>query len=169
MAYSYEVKPLSTNEGVPVVPGTHHVSPQIDRCYIAYGMDGTTMVTRAVIYEDDTGRFLVGAEPDFLDTLGVGETLDDVVYSDPGDWRTYHCGVDYTDNGEGRERSNGFGDIPTGILVALSRGAPLPLALMPAKFEGVLEIFGFQASAPWSCAGFNATEIEADTTWYGDT
>jgi hypothetical protein len=164
----YSVIRYTETSGFPDVVGCHHVSAQASGFFVAYGFTGNKGVTLAILYKDTEGAYLVHAEEGFLDLQPAGETLDAVVDNDPGDWRTYRSALVNTGNGDRYGRARDFGDIPRGTLVALGRGAPLPLNLMPEKFQGAGGIIGMQGSATHACAEFDPVEIEEGATWYGD-
>lgn len=171
MAWANAIKPLSTVGGLPVVPGASKVTAEIPRYYVAYGGPvAYRYFTLAIIYKDDSGNYLVSAEQSFLNTLPGGQSLQSLIAASPGNWRTYKGA--FKDGGQFYDRSNGYGAIPIGILTALGVEAPLPLALMPSKFQGLYDCIGLQGSSTHRMGldgEFHPELIEAGTTYYGDT
>lgn len=169
----YRVQNLSVDgSGNPLISnfsGAFQVSsqdPGVLNMWVIYGAEiadshPRTRECLGIIYKDDvSNKYLVGAP----NSIGPsGDTLDDVVDNDPGDWRTYK--YSYQDGEIGHGRGKGFGDIPKGILVALGVGAPLPTKYLPFPIPG--DCIGLKPEPLWSCGNFKAGSTSS--IWYGNS
>lgn len=162
MAYTdYRVIPLAESGGLPIVPGCHHVSPQTPFMFVAYDGDPHPTHHSAIIYKDDSGKYLVGAQPNVFPRLPAGQTLAVLIDADPAEWETYNCDT-YTENGETVEAKNKKSK-STKIKKDIS--ASKPVKLKDGKNEYAV---GAQGSASHACGDFSPEMIEAITPWMGD-
>jgi len=163
MSYVYMVKPFEVVDNKPVVPGAFRVSAIIYGYFVAYKKVGRVISTLAIIYRDfATGKFLVGATQEVMDTFPGGETLDEIVSVDPAGWGTWNCDTIGPLDEFGIPRLiNGAIVFTTGILSTIS--GLLPLVLSPTVVA-----IGGQPSAPYNLAEFSVEDLEATTTWIGD-
>lgn len=168
----YRVIALSTefvdSIEVPIIAGAHHVTPQIAGYYTAHkditiGRYGRFHPTYAVIYKDDLGKWLVGAMSEsILDTIGSGESLDNLVDADPKNWGCYRAWYD-EDSIPKQRRFRGITGLNHGLLISLNKANPIALSVAPVL------AYALQATSPAFCSGFNPSEIERNMVIYGES
>lgn len=168
MAYIYRVVPFSVDGGGHPIVADNYVSYQLPGFYIVYNLSGGKFSTQAVINKDlISERFLVGAEPGFMDILPTPqETLGDIFDANEDDWSCMRYAENGGLNRHGIGKGWQLGGVPPGTWVALGVGAPLPLQYLPFEIEGVC--VGLVPSPPWSCGQFRANEASATASWRGD-
>ena len=154
----YKVVPLTVVNGIPVIPGAHHVSPQADGYFVAYKKVGRIGSTLAIIYRDPSGRFLVGAESSVLDTL-PGESLDSLVTKNPTNWHTWKGAVE-TDDPQKAE---------TLLVIKTDKASTTISKASPINLDATRRMIGARPTAPHRLAQFSPTEIKKQTKWIGDT
>lgn len=169
MAYIYRVVPLTVDGGGHPIVADNYVSYQnIPGFYVVYNLSDGKYSTKAVINKDlISGKFLVGSETDFMNSLPTPqETLGDVFDADEDNWSCMRYAENSGINRHGIGNGWQLGDVPPGIWAALGVSAPLPVQFLPFNLEGAC--VGLIPSPPWSCGQFRANEASATATWRGD-
>lgn len=152
---------------LPIIAGSHHVTQQCSGYYTAHsditiGRYGKFHPTLAVIYKDNSGSFLVGAQTEFiLDIIGEGAELDSHVHTNPSKWHCYKGS--YVDPITSITKKRIFRNVSSlnhGLLIAMNKVDTMAIENAP--------VFNLQATVPCFCCGFNPRQIELNTRVYGE-
>jgi len=159
MAYTnYKVVPLTAVNGIPIIPGAHHVSKIVEGYFVAYKKAGRVGSTLAIIYRDPSGRFLVGAERALLDAL-PGESLDSLVTQTPANWHTWKGAIE-KDNPQDNQNL---------VVIKTDKVSKTMSKAAPINLDATRRLIGARPTASHRLAQFSPTEIEKQTKWIGDT
>lgn len=149
-------------DNLPIINGAMFVVRQTDELYSAFLpaiQNGQLQYhpTLADIYLDESGSWLVSASSEStLDTIGAGETLENVVNSNPANWHSYKSKT--------QDGTFVFPDIAInkGILTALEQGVSFD--------HGPFSVSGIKPSITSSLGAgpMQASDLESQVSYHGE-